>query len=110
MSRTQKQLSNCLQKAETSVDLIIFDGVQCEVRCYTVTVCFTVARYEPGTRTTLSWSVIVYTNIYPTQYVHIRTRCETGQISFFYPFLKLVQTHLIFSDNVHQGSMVSGLN
>ena len=34
MSKASKQLSNCLKRKETSVVLIIFDYVLCEVRAY----------------------------------------------------------------------------
>jgi hypothetical protein len=41
---------------QTSVVLIVFDGVLCEVLNYTVTV----AQHESGTRKAISWSVTVY--------------------------------------------------
>ena len=34
MSKAPKKLSNCLRRAETSVVLIVFDCVLCEVRAY----------------------------------------------------------------------------
>ena len=34
MSKAPKKLSNCLKRAETSVVLIVFDCVLCEVRVY----------------------------------------------------------------------------
>ena len=34
MSKAPKKLSNCLKRAETSVVLIVYDGVLCEVRAY----------------------------------------------------------------------------
>ena len=34
MSKAPKQLSNCLKREETSVVLIVFDNVLCEVRAY----------------------------------------------------------------------------
>ena len=34
MSKAPKQLSNCIKRAETSVILIVFDCVLCEVRTY----------------------------------------------------------------------------
>jgi len=34
MSKSPKQLSNCLKRAETSVVLIVFDYVLCEVRAF----------------------------------------------------------------------------
>ena len=34
MSKAPKQLSNCLRREETSVVLIVFDYVLCEVRAY----------------------------------------------------------------------------
>ena len=34
MSKAPKKLSNCLKRAETSVVLIVFDCVLCEVRAY----------------------------------------------------------------------------
>ena len=40
MSKSQKQLSNCLKIAETSVVLIGFNGILCEARAYTITVSF----------------------------------------------------------------------
>jgi hypothetical protein len=44
ISKTPKQLPNCLKIAETSVVLIIFDGVICDISAYTV------ALRESGTR------------------------------------------------------------
>ena len=40
MSKSPKQLSNCLLRAEVGVVLIVFDGVLCDVRAYTVTVSY----------------------------------------------------------------------
>ena len=37
MSKSPKQLPNCMVIAETSVVLIIFKGVLCEISTYTVT-------------------------------------------------------------------------
>jgi hypothetical protein len=34
ISKSPKKLSNCLKRAETSVVLIVFDCVPCEVRAY----------------------------------------------------------------------------
>ena len=56
MSKALKKLSNCLKRAETSVVLIVFDCVLCEVRAYklisinTVSVYSHVAQHESGTR------------------------------------------------------------
>ncbi len=44
MSKTPKHLPNCLKIAETSVVLIICDGVICDISAYTV------ALRESGTR------------------------------------------------------------
>jgi len=38
MPKSPNQLSNCLNRAKTSVILSVFDGVLCDVRAYTVTV------------------------------------------------------------------------
>ena len=49
ISKSPKQLPNCLKIAETNVVLIIFNGVICDVSAYTVTVSFcssTVFRYQ----------------------------------------------------------------
>ena len=40
ISKSPKQLPNFLKIAETSVVLIVFNGVVCDVRAYTVTVSF----------------------------------------------------------------------
>ena len=40
MSKTPKQLSNCLKRAEKSVVLIVFDCILCEVRAYKHKYCF----------------------------------------------------------------------
>ena len=40
ISKSPKQLPNCLKIAETNVVLIIFNGVICDVSAYTVTVSF----------------------------------------------------------------------
>ena len=40
ISKSPKQLPNCLKIAETSVVLIVFNGVNCDVSTYTVTVSF----------------------------------------------------------------------
>ena len=39
ISKSPKQLPNCLQIDDTSVGLIVFIGVICDVSAYTVTVC-----------------------------------------------------------------------
>jgi hypothetical protein len=39
ISKSSKQLPNCLQIDDTSVGLIVFIGVICDVSAYTVTVC-----------------------------------------------------------------------
>jgi len=44
MSESPKQLPNCMEIAETSVVLIIFKGVLCEVRAYTYTVTVSFCR------------------------------------------------------------------
>ena len=36
MSKSPKQLPNCLKRAVTSIILIVFDGVLCEVCAYTL--------------------------------------------------------------------------
>ena len=36
ISKAPKKLSNCLKRAETSVVLIVFDCVLCEIRAYKV--------------------------------------------------------------------------
>ena len=51
-----KAQNNCFTRAETSIVLIVFDGVLCEVLNYTVTV----AQHESGIRKAISWSVTVY--------------------------------------------------
>ena len=40
MSKSPKQLPNCPKIAGTSVVLIIFNGVICDFRAYTVTISF----------------------------------------------------------------------
>jgi hypothetical protein len=40
MSKSPKQLPNCLKRAKTSVILIVVDGVLCEGSTYTVTVSY----------------------------------------------------------------------
>ena len=40
MTKSPKQLPNCLKRAETIVVLIDFDSVLCEVSTYTVTVSY----------------------------------------------------------------------
>ena len=49
------QLSDCLERAETSVVLIVSNFVLYHVHVYTVTV-FTIALHESGTRKAMSWS------------------------------------------------------
>jgi hypothetical protein len=70
MSKAQKKLSNCLKRAETSVVLIDFDCILCEVRTYkfisinAVTVSYrhsTWIRYQK----TISWSITKYSKTYP---------------------------------------------
>lgn len=51
MSQSPKQLLNCLNGSETSVALIIFNGVLCHIRVYSVK--FTVGQHELGTRKTI---------------------------------------------------------
>jgi hypothetical protein len=36
--KCQKQLSNCLKRAETTIVLIVFNGVLCDLHAYTVTI------------------------------------------------------------------------
>ena len=48
LSKSPKQLPNCLKIAETSIVLILFNGVIFDVSAYTVTI-FTVALNESGT-------------------------------------------------------------
>ena len=55
MSKALKKLSNCLKRAETSVVLIVFDCVLCEVRAYKLIsiklfLFLIVAQHESGTR------------------------------------------------------------
>ena len=51
MSKAPKKLSNCLKRAETSVVLVVFDCVLCEVSAYKLLLqFFTVAQHESGTR------------------------------------------------------------
>jgi hypothetical protein len=63
MSKAPKQLSNCLKRADTSVVLIVFYYVLCEVHAYkiininAVTVFF---RRSTGYQKTISWSVTKY--------------------------------------------------
>ena len=40
ISKSPKQLPNCLKRAEISVVLIVFNGVLCDVSAYTVTISF----------------------------------------------------------------------
>ena len=40
MSKSPKQLSNCLKIAKTSIVLIVFNSVLCKVCAYTVTFSF----------------------------------------------------------------------
>jgi hypothetical protein len=70
MSKAPKKLSNCLKRTETSVVLIVFDCVLCEVRAYkrisinAVTVSYrrsTWIRYQK----TISWSITKYNKKYP---------------------------------------------
>ena len=49
ISKSPKQLPNCLKRAEISVVLIVFNGHPCDVSAYTVTVSFcrsTEIRYQ----------------------------------------------------------------
>ena len=49
LSKSPKQLQNCLKIAETIIVLIVFNGVICDVSAYTVTVsfcCSTWIRYQ----------------------------------------------------------------
>ena len=56
ISKSPKKRSNCLKRAETSVVLIVFDCVLCEVRAYkfisilNVLRFLTVAQHESGTK------------------------------------------------------------
>jgi len=65
MSKAPKQLSNCLRREETSVVLIVFDYVLCEVRAYklisinAVNVSYRLSKWI-GYQKTISWSVIKY--------------------------------------------------
>ena len=52
MPKSPNQLSNCLNRAKTSVILSVFDGVLCDVRAYTVTVSVTI--HGSGTRKAIS--------------------------------------------------------
>jgi hypothetical protein len=45
MSKSQTLLSNCLQRAETSVILIVFNGVLYHVPTYTISYCFFLVLY-----------------------------------------------------------------
>ena len=40
MSKAPKKLSNCVKRAETSLVLIVFDCVLCEVRAYKHKCCY----------------------------------------------------------------------
>jgi hypothetical protein len=54
MSKSPKQMPNCLQRAETIVILIIFNGVLCDVHVNTVTgFFFTVTLHKLGIRKAL---------------------------------------------------------
>ena len=53
MSKTSKQPSDCLKRAETSIILFFFG---CKICAYTVTV----ALHESGIRKAILWSVTIY--------------------------------------------------
>ena len=70
MSKAPKKLSNCLKRAETSVVLIVFDCVLCEICAYKLISIITVTvSYRRSTRIryqkTISWSVTKYNKTYP---------------------------------------------
>jgi hypothetical protein len=58
MSKSLKQLPNCLQISETRVVLIVFHGVLCEVCSYTVTF-LTFVLHQSGSRKAVFWSMTV---------------------------------------------------
>jgi len=62
MLKSLKQLPNCLKRAETSIFLIVFDGVLCEVCAYTATVSYSCSTWKA-----ISWSVTVYNKILSIQ-------------------------------------------
>ena len=55
------------KRAETSVILIVLDGVLCEVYAYTVTVLCTVAQHGSGTSESILSSVTVYKKLVSCQ-------------------------------------------
>jgi len=64
ISKSPQQLLKCLKIAETSVILIVFNGVICDVRVYTVTV--SVALHESGTRKAFLDPRLYSTKVYLT--------------------------------------------
>ena len=52
ISKSPKQLPNCLKRAETSIVLIVFIDIICDVSAYTITISFCLP-HESGTRNAL---------------------------------------------------------
>ena len=76
------QLSDCLERAETSVVLIVSNFVLYHVHVYTVAV-FTIALHESGTRKAMSWSVTVYNKRLSNQY-NLTAQIAPEQDIFYY--------------------------
>ena len=68
LSKSPKQLPNCLKIAEASVVLILFNGVIFDVSAYTVTI-FTVALNESGTRNNILGPWLFITEVYLTPFI-----------------------------------------
>ena len=68
ISKAPKKLSNCLKRAETSVDLIVFDCVLFEVRAYKHKCCYcffpSLNMNQVYQKTILYWSIIKYSKKY----------------------------------------------
>jgi hypothetical protein len=63
MSKSPKQLPNCLQRAETSIVLIVINVTSTLI----LLLFLTIAQHETGTRKAVSWSVTVYNKILSSQ-------------------------------------------
>jgi hypothetical protein len=106
MSKAPRKLSNCLKRAETSVVLIVFDCVLCEVCAYklisinTVTVSFrrpTWIRYQK----TIYWSVTKYSKKYAVNAVWRWKQLNGDKLPVFISTWNASKTKLEFPSKMY---------
>ena len=87
ISKSPKQLPNCLKITQTSVILIVFNCVTCDVGTCTVTV--SVALHESGTRNALLGTRLNNTEVYLTPLLVLEiTQLQDKYLYYIQPVVK----------------------